>query len=83
VLAAAVCALAAAVALLLLGRTGTETTIAVLPFQNFTGTTDKQYFCEGLTEELTVALARVSSFRVILTFAVRGTLSFVFNEGTP
>ena len=39
--------------------------IAILPFVNVSDDTDKDYFCDGITEELTNSLARVKDLRVI------------------
>lgn len=39
--------------------------IAVLPFENLSGNTDDEYFCAGLTEELTASLATIPGLRVI------------------
>ena len=39
-------------------------TVAVLPFVNMSGDPDNEYFSDGLTEELTHALARLPSVRV-------------------
>jgi TolB-like protein/DNA-binding SARP family transcriptional activator len=39
--------------------------IAVLPFTNTSGDPDQEYFVDGITEEITVALSRIRSFLVI------------------
>jgi eukaryotic-like serine/threonine-protein kinase len=39
--------------------------LAVLPLENLSGDTQQQYFADGMTEELTTALAQVSSLRVV------------------
>src|SRR5260370_32855082 len=39
--------------------------IAVLPFQNLTGDPGQEYFADGITEEITTALARLRGFFVI------------------
>jgi adenylate cyclase len=39
--------------------------IAVLPFVNVSDDPDKEYFCDGITEELINSLARVKDLRVI------------------
>jgi len=39
--------------------------LVVLPFVNLTGTPEDQYFSDGLTEELTNAVAHISGLRVI------------------
>lgn len=51
-------------------------TIAVLPFKNFSGDKDNEYFSDGLTEEMISALARLPGLRVTArssAFALRGT----------
>ncbi len=40
-------------------------TVAVLPFENLTGDSARDYFCEGLSEEVTTALAKVENLRVV------------------
>ena len=42
-----------------------EPTVAVLPFKSIGSGQDQEYFADGITEELTVALAQVENFRVI------------------
>ena len=39
--------------------------IAVLPFANMSADPDQEYFCDGLTEELMDALARLDGLRVV------------------
>jgi TolB-like protein/Flp pilus assembly protein TadD len=39
--------------------------IAVLPLDNYTGDASQDYFAEGMTDELTADLARISQLRVI------------------
>lgn len=49
--------------------------VVVLPFLNLGGDTDRDYFVDGLSEELTTALAQVPELRVIArtsAFAFRG-----------
>ncbi len=46
------------------GAVGDRTVLAVLPFENL-GPAEEQYFAEGLTEELTSRLSRVSGLSVI------------------
>jgi TolB-like protein/lipoprotein NlpI len=41
-----------------------ERTIAVLPFRDLSADGDQQYFCDGIAEELTGALARVGGLKV-------------------
>lgn len=51
------------------------TTVAVLPFANASTRADDQYFSEGLTDELALALARLPGVRVAgrtSTFAFKG-----------
>jgi len=42
-----------------------ENSIAVLPFQDISPEKDQEYFCDGITEEIIHALARVESLKVI------------------
>jgi TolB-like protein/class 3 adenylate cyclase len=49
--------------------------IAVLPFQNMSGDPEQEYFCDGITEDITTALSRFSSIFVIAqdsSFTYRG-----------
>ena len=39
--------------------------LAVLPFENLSGDPDQSYFVDGMTEELTTQLARISGLRVV------------------
>lgn len=39
--------------------------IAVLPFLNLTGSPDHEHFCEGLTDEITDALAQIPGVKVV------------------
>jgi adenylate cyclase len=41
------------------------TTIAVLPFDNYSADPENAYFCDGLVEELTSALSKVRGFQVL------------------
>jgi TolB-like protein len=43
----------------------TISSIAVLPFDNFSGDPNQEYFSDGMTDELTTALATISALRVI------------------
>jgi len=52
------------------------TSIVVLPFANLTGDPAKEYFADGLTEELTSELARAPDLRVVAR-----TSAFVFKGG--
>ncbi len=49
----------------ILTRHESGTSIAVLPFTNLSSDTGGQYFSDGLTDEITDALARVKTLRVI------------------
>jgi len=42
----------------------TLTSVAVLPFQDLSEKRDQQYFCDGLTDQITDELARVSGLQV-------------------
>jgi adenylate cyclase len=42
-----------------------QPSIAVLPFVNLSGDPEQEYFSDGMTEDLTTSLARLSSFFVI------------------
>ena len=49
--------------------------IAVLPFADLSPDRDQEYFCDGMTEEIIDALARVEGFRVVArtsSFAFKG-----------
>jgi TolB-like protein/DNA-binding winged helix-turn-helix (wHTH) protein/Flp pilus assembly protein TadD len=39
--------------------------LAVLPFENLSGDSEQEYFADGMTDELTTQLARISALRVI------------------
>ena len=41
--------------------------LAVLPFDNFSGDTNKNYFADGLTEELIGKLAQMSAFKKVIS----------------
>jgi serine/threonine-protein kinase len=41
-----------------------QNSIAVLPFDNFSGDSDSDYLSEGLTEEITTALSRIHGLKV-------------------
>ena len=43
---------------------GTIRSIAVLPLDNYSGDSTQEYFAEGMTDELTAALATISQLRV-------------------
>src|SRR5262249_18425894 len=49
--------------------------LAVLPFQNMTGDADQEYFVDGMVEEITTAISRLSWLFVIArnsSFAYKG-----------
>jgi adenylate cyclase len=49
--------------------------LAVLPFQNMSGDTEQDYFCDGIAEEIITALSRIQSVRVVArnsSFAYKG-----------
>ncbi len=49
--------------------------IAVLPFADLSADKDQEYFCDGMTEEIIDALAKVNGFRVVArtsSFAFKG-----------
>ena len=47
------------------GAKHTINSIAVLPLDNFSGDPNQEYFSDGMTDELTTALATISGLRVI------------------
>ncbi|HMD50661.1 MAG TPA: hypothetical protein VKG79_16230 [Bryobacteraceae bacterium] len=58
------------------GAVGPEVaSIAVLPFADLSPDRDQEYFCDGMTEEIIDALAKVDGFRVVArtsSFAFKG-----------
>jgi adenylate cyclase len=49
--------------------------IAVLPFQNMSGDTEQDYFCDGLVEDIITTLSKLAGLRVIArnsTFVYKG-----------
>ena len=50
---------------------GTQVSIAVLPFDNLSGDASQDYFVEGITEEMILALGRFSDLSVIAREAVQ------------
>ena len=58
-----------------LGARGPEKSIAVLPFLDLSQAKDQEYFCDGMSEEILDALARVEGLRVVArtsSFSFRG-----------
>ena len=50
--------------------------IAVLPFQNLSGDSEQEYFCDGISEDILTALSKVKWFFVIArnsSFSYKGT----------
>ena len=47
------------------GKASGVPSIAVLPFENMSADPEQEYFCDGLTEELIDALARLDGLRVV------------------
>ncbi len=48
-----------------LGAGGPEKSIAVLPFMDLSQAKDQEYFCDGMSEEILDALAKVDGLRVV------------------
>jgi len=68
-------AVLALAAWLLLPARSTETSVAVLPFVNLSGDPKEEYFSDGMTEEITSALAKISNLLVVgrtSAFAFKG-----------
>src|SRR5436309_12816943 len=55
-----------------------EKSIAVLPFLDLSQAKDQEYFCDGMSEEILDALAKVDGLRVVAR-----TSSFSFKEKNP
>jgi TolB-like protein len=55
-----------------------EKSIAVLPFLDLSQTKDQEYFCDGISEEILGALAKVDGLRVVAR-----TSSFSFKGKNP
>jgi adenylate cyclase len=58
--------------------------IVVLPFQNMSGDPEQEYFADGITEEITTALARLRGFFVIArnsAFTYKGKVVLVQQVG--
>ena len=47
------------------GFTGTEKSIAVLPFKNISNDTLQEYFSDGITEDIITQLSKISDLKVI------------------
>jgi len=47
------------------GAAGTEKSIAVLPFVDLSQAKDQEYFCDGISEEILDALAKIEGLRVV------------------
>ena len=56
----------------LLGETDNDKSIAVLPFNNFSKDKDDEYFSDGITEDITMNLAKVKDLTVISRTSVMG-----------
>ncbi len=50
---------------LAVGRTGTISSLAVLPFENLSRDPEQDYFADGLTDALIAEIGRIGRFRVI------------------
>src|SRR5262249_52864102 len=62
-----------------------DPSIAVLPFRDRSPQADQEYFCDGITEELTDALAKVENLRVVSrtsTFQYKGRTEDVRKIGS-
>jgi TolB-like protein/tRNA A-37 threonylcarbamoyl transferase component Bud32/Tfp pilus assembly protein PilF len=74
----------AAVAFMLASRQAEPPSIAVLPFTNMSEDRESEYFSDGITEELTGALAQVGHFRVTprtTAFAHKGRMGDIQGIG--
>src|SRR4029077_19262427 len=47
------------------GTQATAISIAVLPFENLSGDASQEFFSDGMTEEITSALAKIADLRVV------------------
>jgi adenylate cyclase len=52
--------------------------IAVLPFQNMSGDSEQDYFCDGVVEDITTGLARIKWL-----FVIGRNSSFAYKRKTP
>lgn len=62
----------------------TDKSIAVLPFVDLSQTKDQEYFCDGMSEEILNALARIEGLRVVArtsSFSFKGTNTDVSEVG--
>jgi adenylate cyclase len=67
-----------------LGAGGPEKSIAVLPFVDLSQTKDQEYFCDGMSEEILDALAKVEGLRVVArtsSFSFKGKSTDVGEVG--
>jgi len=48
-----------------LAQSDDKPSIAVLPFQNMSGESDQEYFCDGLVDDILTSLAKLAGLRVI------------------
>ncbi len=67
-----------------LGAGGPEKSIAVLPFVDLSQTKDQEYFCDGMSEEILDALAKVEGLRVVArtsSFSFKGKSADVSEVG--
>lgn len=62
-----------------MGKQTQNKTIAVLPFVNMSASTENEYFSDGITEEITNALAKINTLRV--TFRISSF--FYKNKNIP
>lgn len=57
------------------GRTGIQSSIAVLPFTNLSADPEQEYFCDGMAEEIISELTHIEDLRVVARtscFAFKG-----------
>jgi TolB-like protein/DNA-binding winged helix-turn-helix (wHTH) protein len=64
-----------------IGQTANSVSIAVIPFANNSGNSEKDYFASGMTEYLITDLSRLSSLTVIARTSVMGYSSASANIG--
>ena len=67
------------------GETTSQKSIAVLPFVDLSQAKDQEYFCDGISEEILNALAKVGALRVVArtsSFAFKGTTADVAEIAT-